>query len=70
MKYNRRSIRKLRLERGLGLGETAKAARITERTLIYIEKGFSDPRASTLGKLATVFGVTVDAFYVKKDVAA
>lgn len=63
IKYDRRAPRRLRLKLGLSMGEVAKATRLTERTIAYIEKGYSDPKASTLAKLAQAYGVSVEAFY-------
>jgi transcriptional regulator with XRE-family HTH domain len=70
LRYDKKAIKRIRLERGLSVVELAKAARITSRTLNYIEHGYSDPRATTMAKIATVLGVTVDAFYLRKDEAA
>lgn len=45
------------------MGDAARATRLTERTIAYIEKGYSDPKATTLAKLAHAYGVSVEAFY-------
>lgn len=68
--YDRRAPKRLREERGLSVGQLAKSSRLTERTIHYIEKGFSDPKATTLAKLARALGVSVEAFFVRKDTAA
>lgn len=65
--YDRGAIRRLRTARGLSIDELSSAARITDRTLSYIEKGYSDPRASTLAKLARALGVSTEEFFVRKD---
>lgn len=73
MRYDQRAVRRLREERGLSVPKLAKKARITPRTLNYIEKGFSEPRATTLAKLAVALEVSVEAFFarkVKAEVAA
>lgn len=69
-RYDRRAFKRLRAERGLTLGEIARVSRLTERTVAYIEKGYSDPRASTLAKLAHALGVSIEAFFSRKEDAA
>lgn len=70
LRYDRHAIRRLREARGIAILTLARAAGITDRTLAYIEKGYSDPKATTLAKIAGALDVTVDALFIRKDVAA
>lgn len=70
IKYDRRAPKRLREERGVSIGDLARASRLTERTIAYIEKGYSDPKATTLAKLAHALGVSVEAFFLRKDQTA
>ena len=63
IKYAHRASTRLRLASGLSMGDAARLSRLTERTIAYIEKGYSDPKATTLAKLAHAYGVSVEAFY-------
>jgi transcriptional regulator with XRE-family HTH domain len=67
LRYDRDAIRRLREKRKLTMQQLADKAGITGRTLSYIEKAYSDPRASTLAKLATALGVSVGALFIRKD---
>lgn len=67
LKFNHRTVRKIRKARGLSAAELAKAAKLTERTVNYIEKGYSDPRASSLARIASVLDVPIGTFFVQKE---
>jgi transcriptional regulator with XRE-family HTH domain len=70
MKYDKRSVRRLRRERGLEIAELAKKAKLAQRTVYYLDRGLTVPRADTLAALAGVFGVGVEAFYVTLEKAS
>lgn len=69
MKYDRRALRALRSKSGLTRDELANRARLSERTLYFLERGVTEPKASTLAKLAQALGVSVEAFFERKDAA-
>lgn len=64
MKYDKRALRRLRTEKGLTRDEVARLAKLGSRTIYYLDKGMTSPRADTLARLATGLGVSVTAFFV------
>lgn len=57
-------IRAARLTRGLSIEAACDAADISKTALINIEQGrVPDPSSARLGRLARVYGVTVDSLY-------
>lgn len=70
IRYDKRALQRMRAERGWTLDELARASRLTDRALLNIERGYADPKATTLAKLAHALGVSVEAFYIRKDTAA
>ena len=63
MRYDRRAVQRMREAKGWTRGHLARRARVTERTVIYIERGYSAPLATTLAKLAGALGVEIGAFF-------
>ena len=63
MKYRPEAIKELRLKLGLRLEEVAERARLGERNLRNLERGFQIPKADTLAKLATALRVPVSQFF-------
>lgn len=63
MKYRPNAIKELRQGFGLRLEEVAERAKLGERNLRNLERGFQIPKADTLAKLATAFGVPVSRFF-------
>jgi transcriptional regulator with XRE-family HTH domain len=51
-------LRELRTAKGWTLEELAEAARMNELQVGHIERGASDPKLSTIMKLAKALGVT------------
>jgi transcriptional regulator with XRE-family HTH domain len=51
-------VRKLRKDRGWTLDELAKQSKVSRTVLFQLEKGETDPRASTLRKIADAFGLS------------
>lgn len=70
MRYDRRALKRLREERGLELVDLAKRCGLGLRTLYYLDRGITVPRADTLGRLAHGLRVGVEEFFVRKDNAA
>lgn len=70
IRYDKRALQRMRAERGLTLDQLARVCRVTDRAILNIERGYADPKASTLAKLARGLGVSVEAFFVRKDTAA
>ena len=50
-------LRELRLRRALNQRELAARAGLTQATVVALERGRSEPRPSTLRKLAAALGV-------------
>lgn len=72
MKFDARTVAKMRAERRWTLAEVAKRANCSPRTVLYVERGFSQPRANTLAGLAHAFECPMETFFrgAKKDEAA
>lgn len=66
--YDRRALR--RLLKDQDLDALAAETRLNRRTLWYLQRGVTEPKASTLARLATALGVEPNAFYFRKDDAA
>lgn len=62
-RYDKRALQRMREERGLTRGQIAKLARLTERTLSFLERGVTEPRASTIAKLSGALGTTPADFF-------
>lgn len=60
--YDHKALQKLRVERGLTRQELAKRARVPGGTVLQMERG-SEPRVSTLAKVATALEVSPGAFF-------
>ena len=59
-------IRAARITAGLTITAAHEAADISKTALINIEQGrVTNPRSDILGRLANVYGVTVDSLYRK-----
>lgn len=61
--YDRDAVRRLRERKNWTMMDLSSRAGITVRTLSYIERAYSDPRASTLAKIATALGVSVNSLF-------
>lgn len=55
------SLKAARINAGKSVGESAKIAGVTERTLTKWEKGETYPRIDDLFKLCDFYGVPLDA---------
>ena len=66
--YDHRVLLKLRLEQGKTRRElcAADVLDVTQHSLMAWETGRAAPRADYLAILATAYGVSPDAFFVKK----
>lgn len=53
-------LRKVRLERGIGLAKLAHISGVSKLTVIRIESGKTSPRPETIGKLAAALGIEHD----------
>lgn len=62
------AVKRIREKRGLDQSELSQLARIARTNIGYLERGVTDPRASTLARLASVLGCSPAAFF--KDEAA
>jgi transcriptional regulator with XRE-family HTH domain len=55
------TLQRLRAERGLGLRELARLAKISHTTLVALESGQRKAQIATLGRLARVLKVPLDS---------
>ena len=64
------SLKAARINAGKSVGESARIAGVTERTLNKWEKGETYPRIDDLFKLCAFYGVSLDAlsFFEKSSV--
>jgi len=63
VKYDKRALGRLMVARGWGDADVARRARTTRQNVNHLRRGLTEPRASTIARLANAFGVRVDAFY-------
>lgn len=63
MDYDKGALRRLMRERDWNDQKVADAAGVRVRTVNYIARGISVPKADTLGKLARALKVNVARFY-------
>ena len=70
LKYDKRALKRLMVAAGLDNDALARKARLASRTVWYLVRGMTEPRASTLAKLAMALDVSVEAFFVRRDQAA
>jgi transcriptional regulator with XRE-family HTH domain len=69
-RYDPKAPRRHREAAGLDMKVAALKAGIALQTLRYLERGMSVPRANTLARLASAYGVDVGTFFSRKDTAA
>lgn len=62
-RYDRRALRRLRVARGLALTDLALRAKTSKANLSMIDRGFQEPRASTLARIATALDAPVQDFF-------
>lgn len=62
-----RRIKELRQQRGWSVEDVARRARVTPRTVLYVEKGHAEPKARTLAGLAEAFGLPIDDLFVEVE---
>ncbi len=60
-----RNISRLRVERGLTLGELARRSSLSKQTLSTIERGGANPTIGTLAAIATALGTSLRALIVE-----
>lgn len=65
-RYSRSAIRRLRKAKGAGPSHLAKAAKITPQGLRLLEQGKSEPRVSTLARIADSLGVPIASFFEER----
>lgn len=68
--YDRRAIKRFMVARDLDRKELAQRARLAVNTIHYLCLGVTEPKASTLARIATVLEMPIEAFFVAKDKAA
>lgn len=66
IQYDRKAMKRLMVARGLDYKEVANRARLAFGTVRYMELGVTEPKASTLAKIANVLGAEVQDFFVRK----
>lgn len=69
MKYNRKALKRLRRQRRIKVQELAERSDLAPGTVRYLDMGVTDPKASTLAKLATVLGCDIREFFVDDGAA-
>lgn len=62
-RYDRRALRRLRVARGLGLSDLATRAKTSKANLSMIDRGYQEPKASTLARLASALDAPVQEFF-------
>jgi transcriptional regulator with XRE-family HTH domain len=62
-RYDHQAVKRLRADRGLGVEELARSARLSANSIYLYERGHSEPKASTLARLARALGVSIEAFF-------
>ena len=60
-------MRAARIDAGFSLRGAARALGVSKTTVINSEQGETAPGGDLLGRMASVYGVPVDAFYVAHD---
>jgi transcriptional regulator with XRE-family HTH domain len=70
IKYDRRALRRIRLQRAITLQDLAVKAGMTPNAVGYIDRGVVDPKVSTIAKIATALEVDVREFFIVKEKAA
>lgn len=65
LRYDRGALRRFRKVRGLDLTSVAKRARMTKSNVCMLDRGYTEPRATTLAKLAFALNVAVGDFFVE-----
>ena len=61
--YDKRALRRLMVARGLDDARLSKQAGLTRQTISYLARGVTEPKASTLAKIANVLEVEVGVFF-------
>ena len=61
-RYDPEAVKRLRMDRGLGVKELARSARLSPNSIYLYERG-AEPKASTLAQLARALGVSIEAFF-------
>lgn len=64
--YNRKALRRLRETAGVGIEALAQQARLSRQAIMYIERGMTEPKASTLAKLAAALDVSIAEFFTAR----
>lgn len=65
MKYDYRIVKRLMVQREMNARQLGARAGLTHQAIYLIIGGRTEPKASTLGKLAVALEVPVDAFFKK-----
>jgi len=63
IRYDKRAIRRLRMERGLAITELARRTRISKQALSLIDRGYGEPKVATLARVASALDVDIKAFF-------
>ena len=58
-------VLEMRTQRGLSLRALAELCELSPNTISLIERGSTSPSVSTLQRLATAFGVHINAFFIE-----
>ena len=69
MRYDKRALRRIMVARGLDERTLCRKAKLASRTIYYLVRGMTAPRADTLAKLAGALDVDANAFFVRRDAA-
>ena len=69
MRYNRRALKRLMVERGIDARVLATRTGLTHQGIYTLARGMAEPKASTLGRLASALEVPVEAFFTRKACA-
>lgn len=64
--YDKRALRRLLVAAGIDEMEIAERSGLKRQTVNYIARGMTVPRATTLAKIASALGVSVEAFFARK----
>jgi transcriptional regulator with XRE-family HTH domain len=61
--YDRHALRRLRTARGLDITTLASLGRFSKQGISLLDRGLTEPRASTLARLANVLGAVPADFF-------
>jgi transcriptional regulator with XRE-family HTH domain len=65
--YDRHALAREMKRRKIGPRKLAPKADMSAQSISYLARGMTEPKASTLARLATALGIDVRAFFVTRN---